>query len=97
MKRVENVAGERLAFLVTLQPRASRGEIVGWNDAAQLRIRVASPPVDDSANRELIKLLSKFLRVPRTEVIIASGGHSRTKRITVPQSCENRLLSIADI
>ena len=97
MKKIENLAGERLAFLVRLQPRASRDEIVGWNEAGQLRIRVTAPPVDDNANRDLIKLLSKFLNVPRTDVVIAAGGHSRSKRITVPVTCENRLLSVADI
>ena len=97
MKKTKNLAGERVAFLVRLQPRASRDEIVGWDKVGHLRIRVTAPPVDDSANRNLVVLLSKFLRVPRTDVVITSGHHFRSKRITVPQACENRLLSVADI
>ncbi|MFQ5510386.1 MAG: DUF167 domain-containing protein [Candidatus Krumholzibacteriia bacterium] len=97
MRKIEHVADERLAIRVRLQPRASRDEIVGWDETGRLQVRVTAPPVDEGANRELIKLLAKFLHVPRTELIITSGVHSRTKRITAPRSCENRLLSLPDI
>ena len=97
MKRVDDVADNRISFLVSLTPRASRDSIVGWTGTGILKILVTSPPVDDAANRRLTKLLSKSLDVPKGDVTIASGARSRTKRVTVPASCKNRLSSYPDI
>jgi uncharacterized protein (TIGR00251 family) len=74
-----------VSFQVYVVPRASRSEIAGEHNGA-LRVRLAAPPVDGAANRELIALLAKTLRVPRSAVAIDSGHNSRTKRVTVSQS-----------
>ena len=69
-------------FLVRVQPRASRDEIVGeYRDG--LKIRLTAPPLDDRANDALRKLLAARLKVPRAAVRIASGEHSRTKHVEV--------------
>ena len=83
--------------MVSLVPRASRTEIIGWSEAGHLRVRVTAPPVDEAANRQLVKLLSKALDVQKTEVTIASPSHAKTKRLVVPNTCKNRLLSFEDI
>jgi uncharacterized protein (TIGR00251 family) len=97
MKRIEDTADGRMSFSVDLVPRASRDAVVGWSDGGRLKIRVTAPPVEEAANRALIKILSKLLGVAKSDVFIAAGVHSRTKRIVVPASCKNRLSSIADI
>lgn len=97
MKRLDDHADGRLSFVVSLVPRASRTEIVGWSEAGRLKIRVTAPPVDDAANQQLVKLLSKTLGVKKDEVMIASGAHFRTKTLAVPTGCKNRLLSFEDI
>ena len=71
-----------ISFLVRVQPRASRDEIVGeYQDG--LKIRLTAPPVDDRANEALRKLLASRLKVPLAAVRIASGERSRTKRVEV--------------
>lgn len=97
MKRIEDTPDGRMSFSVDLLPRASRNQVVGWSDGGRLKVRVTAPPVDEAANAALIKLLSKLLAISKTEVVIASGAHSRAKRIVVPAGCKNRLSSIADI
>ena len=77
--------GGSITFHVYVVPRASRSEIAGERNGA-LRVRLASPPVDGAANRELIALLAKALSVPRSAVAIDAGHSSRTKRVTVSQS-----------
>ena len=76
-----------ITLSVRVVPRASRNEIAGYHDGA-LRIRVAAPPVEGAANRELIKFLSKSFRVPQSAVTIISGSNSRNKivRITNPST-----------
>ncbi len=78
-------------FLVYVVPRASRSEIVGEHNGA-LRVRLAAPPVDGAANRELISLLAKSLSVSRSQVEIKSGHASKLKRVTLSQ-CKPEILS----
>jgi uncharacterized protein (TIGR00251 family) len=97
MKQVDALTDGRLSFAVRLVPRASRSEVIGWSDTGQLRVRITAAPVEEAANRQLVEFLSKILDVRRSDVTIASGLHSRTKRLVVPQECKNRLLSFVDI
>jgi len=69
-------------FLVRVQLRASRDEIVGEHQDG-LKIRLTAPPVDDRANEALRKLLAARLKVPLAAVRIASGERSRTKRVEI--------------
>jgi uncharacterized protein (TIGR00251 family) len=72
----------KVSFVVRVQPRASRDEIVGERQDA-LKIRLTTPPVDDRANEALRKLLASRLNVPLAAVRIAAGERSRTKRIEI--------------
>ena len=72
--------GRGITFTVRIVPRASTSEIVGDHEGA-LRIRIAAPPVEGAANRELIRLLAKRLKVPQNAVEIISGASSKNKII----------------
>jgi uncharacterized protein len=71
-----------LIFAVRIVPRASRSEIVGEHDGA-LRIRIAAPPVDGAANRELVRTLAKIFKLPQNAVEIVSGTNSKSKTVRV--------------
>jgi len=71
-----------VSFTVRVVPRASRSEIAGEQEGV-LRVRVAAPPVDGAANEELVRLLSRALRVARSSIEISSGAHSKTKRVRI--------------
>ncbi len=70
-------------LLVMAIPNASRTEIIGWHGDA-LKIKLAAPPVDGKANRELVHYLSKNLDIPKSEIEILSGHMNRRKRIQLP-------------
>ena len=76
----EDSAGATLNIRVV--PRASRSEIAGLCDGA-LRIRIAAPPVDDAANRELVKFLAKKLKVPQAAVRLLKGNNSKNKVVRI--------------
>jgi uncharacterized protein (TIGR00251 family) len=80
-----------LTFQVYVVPRASRSEIAGEHNGA-LRVRLAAPPVDGAANRELVAVLAKGLHVSRSAVVIAAGHTSKIKRVTISQ-CGPEILS----
>jgi uncharacterized protein (TIGR00251 family) len=72
----------RLVFRVQVVPRASRSEVVGEHNGA-LRVRLAAPPVDGAANDELVKVLAKTFKVPRSSVTISGGHSSRLKQVSI--------------
>jgi len=63
---------------VKLVPRSSRNQILGF-EGDILKVKVKSAPVDGLANRDLIRLLSKSIKVAKEKVEIISGHRSRTK------------------
>ena len=62
------------------QPRASKTEIVGFHGDA-IKIRIKAPPVDGEANTELIRFLSRTLKIPKSFIRIATGNSSRRKHV----------------
>lgn len=67
---------------VRVQPRASRTEIVGEHDGA-LKVRLAAPPVDGDANRELVRFVAKALGLAPSHVRLVSGASSRSKTLEI--------------
>lgn len=74
--------GGDLIFTVRVVPRSSRSEIVGEH-AGALKIKISSAPVDGAANKELIIILSKILKVPKSNIEIINGETARKKTIKI--------------
>jgi uncharacterized protein (TIGR00251 family) len=79
-----------LTFAVRIVPRASRSEIAGEYNGA-LRIRIAAPPVEGAANRELIRLLARMFNLPQKAVAIVSGAGSKSKIVRIAGADSARL------
>ncbi|MDX6385212.1 MAG: uncharacterized protein QOK48_2785 [Blastocatellia bacterium] len=82
-----------LTFAVRIIPRASRSEIAGEYNGA-LRIRIAAPPVDGAANRELVRLLAKSFKLPQNAIEIVSGAGSKNKIVHVSGGDSARLAQL---
>ena len=67
---------------VYVQPKASKTRIIGLYDGL-LKIGVTSPPVDGRANREVVKFLAKCLKIPRSDIVLRAGLHSRKKTFAI--------------
>jgi uncharacterized protein (TIGR00251 family) len=65
---------------VKVLPCSSKNQIVGF-EGDILKVKVKSAPVDGLANRDLIVLLSKCVKVAKEKVEIISGHGSRLKKI----------------
>jgi uncharacterized protein (TIGR00251 family) len=74
--------GRALTFAVRVAPRAGRSEISGEHDGA-LRVRIAAPPVDGAANRELTKVLARAFKLPQQAVEIVGGANSKNKLVRI--------------
>lgn len=78
-----------LAVLATA--RASRSEIVGWQED-RLKLRLKAPPVDGEANAELLRTLAKVLGMRRSALSLQQGEASRRKSVRVDGLTEAELL-----
>ncbi len=68
-----------------IQPGAKKNEIIGlFQD--ELKIKLASPPIEGRANVALAKFLSELFEVPRSRVALKSGEKSRHKIIEISNS-----------
>ncbi len=79
--RVEQ-RGDDVRLTVHVQPRASRTEAAGEHGDA-LKVRLAAPPVEGEANRELVRWLAKQVGVPPSRVRIVTGESARRKVVEI--------------
>jgi uncharacterized protein (TIGR00251 family) len=63
-------------------PNAARNEVAGFADGV-LRVKVAAPPLQGRANRELLAFLSQVLGVGKGTLTIIKGHTSRDKVIAI--------------
>ncbi|MEJ2589066.1 MAG: DUF167 domain-containing protein [Deltaproteobacteria bacterium] len=53
-------------------------------DSAEVyKIKLTAPPVEGKANKALIRLIGKKLGLPKRDVHISSGAHSKLKSLTI--------------
>jgi uncharacterized protein (TIGR00251 family) len=65
---------------VCVKPNAPVSEVVGYEDDC-LVVKVAAPPQGGKANRELVKLLKKYFKAKKVEIV--KGHTSRVKIVVV--------------
>jgi len=86
---------------VRLTPKSSADHIEGVEETADgktvLKARVRSVPEDGKANTALIKMMAKWLGVPKSQLNLAVGAKSRHKTVHIRgDMCEiESLLKIA--
>ena len=65
-----------------VQPGASRTGVAGLHGDA-LKVRVAAPPAEGRANRELLDYLAELLGVARARIALVKGETGRRKTVIV--------------
>jgi len=74
--------GDTLVLHIFLQPRASQNEWAVRHNG-RIRLRVTAAPVDNQANRECVKFISKSLKTVKTNVKVVRGQTSRFKTVEI--------------
>jgi uncharacterized protein (TIGR00251 family) len=62
-----------------------------------LTIHVAAPPVKGKANREIVRWLSKRLRISSSNVQLVAGFHSNVKVVEITRVTEAEIASVLGI
>ena len=68
---------------VKVEPRSSRRQISGIMDNDILKVKLTAPPVDGSANEQLIELISETTGVRKSQIRIVRGQSSKRKLIEI--------------
>ena len=74
--------GNGLLLYLYVQPNAKKDEIIGkYGD--NLKIRITALPVDNKANKHLLKFLAKIFAVPNSSVKLLKGENQRAKLVII--------------
>ena len=79
--------GGQVLFKIHVVPGSSRSEIAGSHNDA-MRVRVTARPIEGAANQELILVLAKTFKVPKSSVRIISGARGRAKLVSIEGEIE---------
>ena len=77
---------------VHVHPGAKRNEIGRFDDGVW-HLKIAAPPTEGKANKELIEFLSEILDISKSRITIEKGIRSHRKLITLQGLTEVDLLS----
>lgn len=67
---------------IYIQPNSKKSGYAGVYDGLP-KLKITAPPVDGAANAEIIKIFSKLLNIPKSDIIISSGQASRIKILDI--------------
>lgn len=65
-----------------ITPGAKKDQVLGW-EGDTLRLKVAAPPVEGKANRQVEALLAELLGLKKRQVKIVKGEKSRDKTAAI--------------
>ena len=85
----------KLALKVT--PGAKKNEILGWEDdypqvGRVLKVKIAAPPVEGKANKEIVLFLAKALGVTKSSIEVVHGTSGRIKLVEIPDNTDLSVL-----
>lgn len=78
-------------FKVKVIPKSARSEIVGW-EGDVLKVRLKAVPEKGEANEELIRFLSRELKIAKSLITILRGHTSREKTVHIGTDYQVKIL-----
>ena len=82
IKRVAMDTEDGVRLRIKVNPRASKTRVLGIEED-YLRVALHASPVNGEANQELVRFLSKQLRIAQKHVHLLRGVRSRSKIIHI--------------
>ncbi len=76
------MADKKTTLTLQVHPNAKHNEVLGFEEGI-LRLKIAAPPVEGKANKELISFLSKTFGTRKSSITIDRGHTSKVKIITI--------------
>lgn len=80
---------------VQVQANARRNQLVGQKDGVLL-VRIAAPPTEGKANRELARYLGDILGIAKSRVVIQKGARAKRKLVIIKELDQDQVMEIID-
>ena len=70
----------KISIKVKPNSKESQVEEIGRN---QFLVKVKAPPKENKANQEVIEILARYFKIPRSQVLILTGLKSSRKVVNI--------------
>ncbi len=78
---------------VKLKPNSKKSEILGFKDGC-LHINVKEQPIEGRANKAMIEILAKKLRIAKSCIELKKGQKAKMKKVEIGCIDEKEILKI---
>jgi uncharacterized protein (TIGR00251 family) len=78
-----NILDKQVKITIFAKPNAKKTAVLGIGEQGLL-ISLHAKPHQGEANKELVRYLSKFFDVPKTQIILLKGEGGRIKQVLLP-------------
>ncbi len=83
------ITDDGILLKIKIIPNSSKNQILPDGDI--IKVKVTAQPIENKANKALIELLSKELKVPKTKIEIIKGLTSKEKNVLLKISDNEKL------
>ncbi len=83
---------ESILLKIAVKPNSRRQELIIEPKENYLFIRLLAPPDKGKANKELLKILSNFFKIPLSNFEITAGQTSRNKIVKISNVAKTLIL-----
>ena len=81
-KKFYNLNNNGIILKIKVVPNSSKNEVCGLYED-MLKIKIKAPAIENQANVELIKFLSKLTSKPKSSLKILNGNTAKTKNLFI--------------
>lgn len=71
-----------MRIYIRVSPRSSKNEVTKLSEG-EYKVKLTAPPVDGQANKMLIEILAKYLKVPKSSISVVGGKTAKIKIVDV--------------
>ena len=79
--KIQEETKDGLIVRIKIVPNSSKNEFIWEND--YLKIKIMAPPIENRANKALIELLSKALKIAKSNIKILKGELNKEKTLLI--------------
>jgi len=80
---------------VRVQPNARRNEVLGFREGV-LYLKIAAPPVEGKANRELVNYLADIMDIAKSRINVEKGTAGKNKLVGISGLSRERITEIME-
>ena len=96
MKKWVSVEKQQIKISLHVIPNAKKNSIIGEHNN-RLKVKISSPPVDGSANKEVKSFFAKLLGISKSKIEISKGEKSRDKEIIIKNYEKQHLNKLTEV